>query len=287
MMLPLPAIRAAGKLRGPHSGKYTALRMTIDPANGPLAHLLFETLAYVAGFRLYLRERKLTRSAALRAHDALWICAGAIVGAALGSKIVFWAQYPDFIYAHRTDPAVLLGGKTIVGGLLGGLLGVEITKSIRDVRQSTGDSFVLPLIAGIALGRLGCFFAGVDDNTYGNPTTLPWGVLYPDGIARHPVALYEILFLVMLWILITRVQARLARPGDAFKLFIASYLAFRFAIDFIKPPHYPSRTPLEEAIPAGHLYFHALTGIQLFCAAGLAYHARDLWRMSRERLWQK
>jgi prolipoprotein diacylglyceryltransferase len=49
----------------------------------------------------------------------------------------------------------------------------------------------LPLAIGIAVGRLGCFFAGLDDFTYGTPTTLPWGHDFGDGIARHPVQLYE------------------------------------------------------------------------------------------------
>ena len=261
--------------------------MNIDTAHGPILHLLFEVLAYAAGFRYFLYERRRQPGTALPPLDSLWICAGAIAGAALGSKLVFWTQYPDFMYAHRTDLAVLFGGKTIVGGLLGGLIGVELTKSIRGIHRSTGDTFVFPLIAGIAVGRMGCLLAGVDDNTYGNPTSLPWAVVYADGIARHPVALYEILFLLALWIFIARVQARLAVPGDAFKLFMTGYLAFRFTIDFIKPPHYPTRTLLESTVPAGHLYFGILSGIQLCCLAGLAYYARDFARIGRELQWRK
>ena len=261
--------------------------MNLDTAHGPILHLLFEALAYTAGFRYFLYERRRQPGTALPPLDSLWICAGAIAGAALGSKVAFWAQYSDYIYAHRFEPAVLLGGKTIVGGLLGGLLGVELAKRLRGIHRSTGDTFVFPLIAGMLIGRLGCLFGGIEDNTYGNPTGLPWAVVYADGIPRHPAPLYEALFLVVVWIAITRCRARLVVPGDAFKLFMASYLAFRFAIDFIKPPHYPTRTLLESTMPAGHLYFGMLTGIQLCCLAGLAYYARDFARIGRELQWRK
>jgi phosphatidylglycerol---prolipoprotein diacylglyceryl transferase len=47
------------------------------------------------------------------------------------------------------------------------------------------------LAAAIAVGRLGCFFSGIEDRTYGTPTDLPWGYDFGDGILRHPVELYE------------------------------------------------------------------------------------------------
>src|SRR4051812_49460647 len=55
----------------------------------------------------------------------------------------------------------------------------------------TGARFALPLAVGVAVGRLGCYFAGLDDFTYGTPTALPWGHDFGDGILRHPVQLYE------------------------------------------------------------------------------------------------
>jgi prolipoprotein diacylglyceryltransferase len=53
------------------------------------------------------------------------------------------------------------------------------------------DLLAVPLCAGIALGRVGCFLAGPADRTHASATALPWGVDHGDGIARHPVALYE------------------------------------------------------------------------------------------------
>jgi prolipoprotein diacylglyceryltransferase len=125
------------------------------------------------------------------------------------------------------------GGKTIVGGLLGGWLAVEIVKKITGLRSRTGDLFVVPLCAGIAVGRIGCFVAGLGDDTYGKPTHLPWAVDFGDGIGRHPAQVYEILFLTLLAFALSR-PLRLP-AGMRFRIFMASYLAWRMGIDFIKP----------------------------------------------------
>ena len=93
------------------------------------------------------------------------------------------------------QPRLLLGGKTIVGGLVGGLIAVESVKRLRGIRVATGDLLALPLVLGIAIGRIGCFLSGLEDQSYGIATGLPWGVDFGDGIARHPTQLYEIVVL--------------------------------------------------------------------------------------------
>ena len=65
------------------------------------------------------------------------------------------------------------------------------TSAAPGITLRTGARFALPLAVGVAVGRIGCYLAGLDDFTYGTPTTLPWGHDFGDGIARHPVQLYE------------------------------------------------------------------------------------------------
>jgi phosphatidylglycerol---prolipoprotein diacylglyceryl transferase len=67
---------------------------------------------------------------------------------------------------------------------------VEVTKKIIKVPTSTGDAFAYPLIVGTAIGRIGCFFTGLSDRTYGTATSLPWGIDFGDRIPRHPTQLY-------------------------------------------------------------------------------------------------
>lgn len=233
-------------------------------AVGPLTlhpHLVFEALAYVAGFRLFLSLR-IRRGDAIPEATRLAVVAGAAVGAALGGKLLYWLQQPSVTLAELGNPLFLLGGKSIVGGLLGGLIGVELTKRGVGETRRTGDLFVLPLCLGMALGRIGCFLTGLGDHTYGRATSLPWGVDFGDAVLRHPTQLYEIAFLAL--VAVWAARARLGEPGDLFRGFMVLYLGFRFAIEFIKPD------------PGEYL---GQTGIQVACLCGLAYYARDVLRV--------
>ncbi|CAN5662607.1 prolipoprotein diacylglyceryl transferase [soil metagenome] len=205
------------------------LQLTSHPA----LHTLFEALAYTAGYQFYRRMRK--KQGDILPDDSRWlIIAAAAVGALLGSRILgLLEQIPLSQLTWRT--LILPGGKTIVGGLIGGWVAVEIVKRVRHIHSRTGDLFALPLCLGIAVGRIGCFLAGLADDTYGTPTTLPWGVDFGDGISRHPTQIYEILFLAVLAFALDRYNARPHPEGATFRLFLAAYLLWRFGIDFVKP----------------------------------------------------
>ena len=140
-------------------------------------------------------------------------------------------------------------GHSIAGGIIGGIVAVELYKWANGIRGSTGSGFVAPLAAGIAVGRLGCFFAGLPDYTYGIPTALPWGVDFGDGIARHPVQLYEsaamLIFLVVYLGAVARGSAVV--PRDGFYLFVAFYGVQRFVWEFLKP--YPDASRSVQCLP--------------------------------------
>src|SRR4051812_30889764 len=108
-------------------------------------HLAFESLGYFAGARLYFSLRRREAGPRLPLETNLWILVGCIFGAWFGSKVLAWLEMPAHYWALRDHPAALLGGKTIVGGLLGGWAGVEISKRLCGIRHSTGDTFVWPL----------------------------------------------------------------------------------------------------------------------------------------------
>jgi phosphatidylglycerol:prolipoprotein diacylglycerol transferase len=227
-------------------------------------HAVLETLAYGIGFRAYLVRRR--RRGDHLADSARWtIVTAAVVGAVLGGRMLFWLEDPAATMALLHNVRALVAGKTLVGGLLGGWIAVEITKRRLGVTQATGDLFAVPLAAGIGVGRIGCFLTGLTDGTYGAPTTLPWGIDLGDGIPRHPTALYEAFFMAGLAAVLERFE-RERRQGDTFKLFMASYLAFRLLVDTIKP---------------GVRLAFGLTAIQWACVAGLAYYAWWLLRQAR------
>ncbi|HJP99289.1 MAG TPA: prolipoprotein diacylglyceryl transferase family protein [Rhodanobacteraceae bacterium] len=226
-------------------------------------HTAFEALAYAVGFRVFLWTRKRTAPPAFRGNDEIVIiAAGAIIGAALGAKLSYWLDDPLTAFADFPNWRHLLEGKSIIGALLGGLVGVEAAKRLTHIEASSGDAFVLPLMIGMCIGRIGCFLAGLPDHTYGTPTSLPWGVDFGDGIPRHPTQIYEIVFLLGQYALIHARREFFTRPGDRFRAFMIGYLAFRLLVEFIKPVFY--------AYPLG------LSGLQWLCIAGLVYYARDI-----------
>lgn len=126
---------------------------------------------------------------------------------------------------------------SIAGALAGGIVAVELWKWRYGVRRSTGGAFVLPICAGIAIGRFGCLFAGLPDLTYGVPTSLRWGVDLGDGLARHPVQIYEAIVMAGFGVACARARLRGARwaTDHAFHAMIIVYAAQRFLWEFLKP----------------------------------------------------
>jgi len=237
-------------------------------------HIVFESLAYFIGFRVYLAMRK-HNPVQMPKDKGLFVLVGAIIGGALGSKVLYWLEDPVLTLANWKNLMYLMEGKSIVGGLLGGLIGVELTKKIIGWKRSTGDDMALPLILGMMIGRIGCFLSGLDDHTHGTPTTWITGIDFGDGIARHPAQLYEIVFLACLAALLLVLRGREKRTerplpnGRIFQLFMFSYLLFRLLIDFIKPVTH---------------FYGGLNSIQAACLLGLLYYSRLLVRKPKEKL---
>jgi len=196
-----------------------------------VVHFIFDVAAWIAawamarfvGARGYLRAAPRTPLRDPGYFIALGL--GAVAGAlAFGSLNLTIAGFWQI-------------GHSIAGAVAGGIVGVETFKLAAGIRGSTGAQFVAPLAIGIAVGRLGCFFAGLPDYTYGIPTSLPWGVDFGDGIPRHPVQLYEsaamLAFLAIYLREIARGSDLFLRQG--FYLFVGWYAAQRFAWEFLKP----------------------------------------------------
>ena len=231
---------------------------------GVSAHFLFESLAYSAGFVLYRWDRRRFGDL-IAVSDRNSVIVAAILGAAVGSKLLAGLEEPATLM--HAPWAVLMGGKTMVGGLLGGTLAVEWVKRRAGIQVRTGDLFAVPMCVAIAIGRIGCFFSGMDDHTFGTATRLPWGMDFGDGVGRHPTQIYEIVFLAVLAAALSWLRLRLRTNGELFRIFLVSYLGWRLAVDFLKP----------EPAWAG------LSAIQWACALALLFYARDTVRMFRGR----
>ncbi|CAN5225587.1 hypothetical protein BH09PSE6_BH09PSE6_03030 [soil metagenome] len=204
----------------------------LHSTQGVAAHTVFEVLAYFVGARVYwLRAARSPRPS--QAADRWLLVASVVFGAALGSKTLHVLEHLPWLLEQGTRDD-WLSGKSVLGGFIGGTLAVELCKHAIGWRQSTGDAWVLPLAIGLCIGRIGCQLSGTWDQTYGIPTSLPWGWDYGDGVARHPTGLYEIVSVIVLTV---PLMARFRRhAGARFAAFMTGYCAIRLAIDFLKPP---------------------------------------------------
>jgi phosphatidylglycerol:prolipoprotein diacylglycerol transferase len=194
--------------------------------------LAYSTFMILALIVFLLARQVLPRAEGLRTLPC-WqrscLVLAALVGGVLGAKLPFVLQSSEGFFQSS---AWLADGKTITTGLIGAYLAVELAKLALGVTVKTGDSFALPLALGLAVGRWGCFFNGC---CYGEPTDLPWGVDFGDGIYRHPTQAYEVLFhlgmVCVLWMLMRVGALRCQR----LKLYLIAYGAFRFLTEFIRP----------------------------------------------------
>jgi phosphatidylglycerol---prolipoprotein diacylglyceryl transferase len=225
-------------------------------------HLIMESFAFILGYRyyLYLRERTVDTISSDRRQTIFIFAAG---GAFLFSRIIGALENPTNFFQSPHPLLYLFSAKTIVGGLLGGLLCVEIGKKYIGEKYSSGDLMTFPLIFGMILGRIGCFSMGVFEPTFGYPSYCWTAMDLGDGIPRHPLALYEIVFLISLWILLNFINKRKLQDGLLFKMFMISYLIYRISIDFIKP-----RT----------IIAFNLSTIQFTCILGMLYYTPIIFK---------
>lgn len=168
-------------------------------------------LAIAVGIALawLIRRWQPAEAEPVRAHRGELLAAaavGAVLGAYLGDLPSGWLGWDGLGGdAHR------LGGRTVLGGLLGGWLAVEAAKRALDLRIATGDGFAAPLAAALASGRVGCLLAGCC-----GPPWVTW-----TEIAFHAAACAILLAMACgRWL-----------PGRRLAIYLTAYAALRFTLE--------------------------------------------------------
>lgn len=203
--------------------------MSPEPS-GLLIHSAFDALAWaVAAVTLYILRRTWFRDNPVGETSRFAYLAAALIGAGTGAWV--FGTLNGWL-SGQPGPA-----RSIEGALAGAIVSIEIWKRANGVTARTGAAYALPVALGIAVGRIGCLFAGLDDFTYGVPTGAAWGWDFGDGIPRHPVQLYESVamagFAVTYAIAVKRGSIRWKRDG--FYLCVGFYALQRFALEYLKP----------------------------------------------------
>ena len=185
---------------------------------------------------------------------ATWVMLGVVIGARLGYVLFY-----DFAVYLR-DPLEMLrlwnGGMSFHGGLLGVLFAIWLFARRTGKDFLAVVDFTAPLVPpGLFFGRLGNF---INAELWGAPTTLPWGMVFPNAgaVARHPSQLYEallegLLLFVILWVYSSKPR----QIGRVSGLFAVFYGLCRFGVEFVREPD----------AHIGYLAFGWLTMGQVLC----------------------
>lgn len=206
----------------------------------------FVILGTIVGVYIYyLGTKKTNLSFKIKSEDLLFIVIGAFIGGIFGAKILIWIlNYNAIVSATGTEQLLLiLSGRTIVGAIFGGFLGVEITKKFLGIKTSTGNVFAPALAIAVAIGRIGCYVMGC---CYGKISSVPWAI-YSHGALRQPTQIYEIIFhsiaFVIMWKKLTKEKSKM-KPYTLFPAYILAYAIFRFFMEYLRGDTIPGITGL-------------------------------------------
>jgi phosphatidylglycerol---prolipoprotein diacylglyceryl transferase len=166
----------------------------------------------------------------------LFIYISALAGAFIGAKVVYLAA-EGWLYLGDQDQWLKLAtGKSIIGGLLGGYIAVELAKRILQYTPATGDRFAIVAPLGIMFGRVGCILHGC---CLGCPYKTSWLSAHSSGdTARWPAAQAELLFNAVALGAVLLLRRNKVLPGQHFHLYLIAYGLFRFVHEFLRatPP---------------------------------------------------
>ena len=248
----------AGLVAGSTGAGLTAAMTGLHPwwaahLSGIPPHLTFDILSAVVGVTLAATRKK-------RTPTPLPVSVMALAGAVVGARALGLLVDPTETWALRFQLGGWMQQKTVIGGILGGWMAVELTKWRLGVTRSTADAFVVPLAVAMAVGRLGCFFSGVTDRTHGDVTDVAWAMDLGDGLPRHPLALYEIGVLV---VITAMVQWAPLTAGQRWRVFVLGYMGWRFV-----------SAPIAWPAPV----LAGLTTLQLAAACGVVAAVLGLYR---------
>lgn len=176
----------------------------------------------------------------------------AVLGGLVGGKVYY------AVLVGRWDALVSRGGLVWYGGFAGGTLAVMgYWWWKRHGARQLLDLIAPAMATGYMVGRVGCFLVGDD---YGVPTSLPWGMKFPQGsppstaamlerlfgatvpagtppdavLAVHPTQLYEVGLMFAIFAAVWRVRAHSHGAGWLFGLYLVLAGLERLVVEFFR-----------------------------------------------------
>jgi len=185
--------------------------------------------ALVAAFMLARAFDRLGLKRDLAYSLATW----ATIWGFVGAKIYYLLEQLPTVTMHDFGGM----GFTWYGGLIGGVVAALVI--VRRHQLPLGivaGAAAIPLTLAYGIGRLGCLLSG--DGTYGRPTSLPWGMAFPNGVVPtsvpvHPTPLYEALAAVAIATLLWALGQRWTPPAVFGAYLVLSGIS-RFLVEYLR-----------------------------------------------------
>ena len=199
---------------------------------------LMYMLSFILGYFVLKRYAKM-RKLGLTNDDLYDLLFYMILGVMIGGRLGYVFLY-DFA-TYMRDPLSILaiwqGGMSFHGGFAGMILAaLWVTRLKKWNFWEIADLVSAAAPVGLGLVRIGNFING---ELFGRPTSLPWGMVFPEGgsLPRHPSQLYEALLEgLVLFVLLRWLYKKSLYPGTVFWAFVGSYGLFRFLVEFVREP---------------------------------------------------
>jgi phosphatidylglycerol---prolipoprotein diacylglyceryl transferase len=159
-----------------------------------------------------------------------------------GARLYHLLESPGTFFANPLPLLFSTMGFAWFGAFLGGFVALVLLARSYKMKMLMMLDVASPAAAiGYGIGRIGCLISG--DGDYGIPTSLPWGMSFPNGLVPttdrvHPTPIYELLAAILIAYILWRIGPRILRrersDGTVFAWYLMLSGVARFLVEFIR-----------------------------------------------------
>jgi phosphatidylglycerol:prolipoprotein diacylglycerol transferase len=160
----------------------------------------------------------------------------------VGARFYHLLETPSEFFAHPLPLLFSTMGFAWFGAVIGGFVALVLLARHYQMKIRLMLDIASPAAAiGYGVGRIGCLISG--DGDYGIPTSLPWGMSFPNGLVPttervHPTPIYEFLAAMLIGYILWRIGGRaiggLRPAGEVFAYYLIFTGVARFLVEFIR-----------------------------------------------------
>ncbi|HWZ98724.1 MAG TPA: prolipoprotein diacylglyceryl transferase [Candidatus Dormibacteraeota bacterium] len=185
----------------------------LGPLTIPTFGLMVATGLFVAAYVIQADFRRRNTKT-----DAFLIIGVAGLAGIVGARLYHVLESPHEFFADPWPQLISRFGFAWFGGLIGGFVAlILLARKEKIPMLEFLDACAPGACVGYAIGRIGCLLSG--DGDYGIPTSLPWGMSFPNGVVPttervHPTPIYEFLAWMLIALILWKLGSAAIQKGQ-------------------------------------------------------------------------